>query len=173
MTLANKITVGRIITVPLFVIALVEGATSMAQTLFVLCVASDALDGAIARFRGERTALGSFLDPMADKLLLVASFIAFTAMKQIPLWVFIVVLSRDLLVVLGWAVVYILTQNAKVEPRPLGKLTTALQMAVAVLLLFDAPIALYKWTLHTMIAVTIVSTLEYIWMGNRRLSSLE
>src|SRR4051812_48500483 len=101
MTLANKITVGRIITVPLFVIALTEGAIHTAQALFLLCMLSDALDGAIARIRGERTPLGTFLDPLADKLLLVAAYITFTALRQIPIWVFITVISRDFLIIMG------------------------------------------------------------------------
>lgn len=173
MTLANKITVLRIIMIPLFVIALVEGHIMVARILFILCVASDALDGALARVRGERTKLGTFLDPMADKLLLLATFITFTALHMIPVWVFITVLSRDLLIVLGWAVVYILTQNSKIEPRPLGKLTTALQMGVVVTLLFGAPAAWYHSVLHLAVAVTILSACEYVWVGNRRLGALD
>jgi cardiolipin synthase (CMP-forming) len=173
MTLANKITVLRIITVPLFVIALVEHQMGIARILFVLCIISDALDGAIARLRGERTALGSFLDPMADKFLLVATYITFTAQQAIPVWVFITVLSRDLLILMGWTVVYILTHNAKIEPRPLGKITTALQMGVAVALLFGAPSGAYHLLLHVMIGVTILSACEYVWVGNRRLGAIE
>lgn len=173
MTLANKITVSRIITIPLFVIALTEGQIRMAQALFIYCVLSDALDGALARLRGERTPLGSFLDPMADKLLLVATFITLTALKLIPVWVFITILSRDLIIVLGWTVVYILTHNAKIEPRPMGKLTTTLQMGVVVTQLFSAPLPLYHWTLHIMVAATILSAIEYVWIGNQRLGAIE
>jgi cardiolipin synthase len=173
MTLANKITVFRILAIPLFVIALIEGAWGWAQGLFVFCVFSDALDGTIARLRGERTPLGTFLDPLADKLLLLAAYVTLTYLHELPLWVFVAVFSRDLLILLGWLLVYILIDNRKIEPRPLGKVTTALQMATIIAKLFHMPEPLYHATLHTMIAVTILSALDYIWVGNKRLSRIE
>jgi cardiolipin synthase (CMP-forming) len=173
MTLANKITVLRIIAVPLFVIALIEHHLRLAQWIFMLSIATDAMDGAIARIRGERTPLGTFLDPLADKMLLGFAFIAFTYLRLIPIWVFITVLSRDLILVLGWTVIYILTGNSKIQPRPLGKATTVLQMGVILTRLFQMPEVLYHWTLHVMIAVTIISACDYIWMGNQRLGALE
>ena len=173
MTLANKITVLRILAIPLFVILLIQQHLGGARGLFILMVCSDAMDGAIARMRGERTALGSFLDPMADKLLLVATYITFTATGQMQTWIFITVLSRDTLIVLGWAVVYILTGNSKIQPRPLGKLTTALQMLVAVEKLFALPEPLYVISLGAMITVTILSAGDYIWLGNKRLGAVQ
>jgi cardiolipin synthase len=173
MTLANKITVLRILAIPLFIIAFIEHHYIAARFIFILSVSSDALDGAIARIRGERTTLGSFLDPLADKLLLVATFIAFASVHMIPLWVFIVIFSQDLLVVLGWTLVYILTGNSKITPRPLGKTTTALQMAFAVAVLFKLPGAFCNLILYATIASTILSALDYIWLGNKRLAHLE
>jgi cardiolipin synthase (CMP-forming) len=173
MTLASKVTVIRIVAIPLFVIALLQGHLRTAQTIFVFSVFSDALDGAIARLRGERTPLGAFLDPMADKLLLVASYVAFSYLGWIPLWVFIAVLSRDLLIVLGWAVVYILTGNSKIQPRPLGKITTALQMAVALAKLFNMPGPLFQWLLVLMVMAIILSVGDYVWLGNKRLGAIE
>jgi cardiolipin synthase len=173
MTLASKITVLRIIAIPFFVFAMLDHHIVWAQIIFCLSVFSDALDGAIARLRRERTPLGAFLDPLADKLLLVVTYITFSYLNWIPLWVFIVVISRDLLVILGWTVVYILTTNAKVEPRPLGKATTALQMAVAVARLFGLADPFYSWMLYAMIAATLFSAADYVWIGNKRLGALE
>jgi cardiolipin synthase len=172
MTLANKITVLRIIAIPLFVIALLEGFLPWARWIFILSIFSDALDGTIARLRGERTPLGSFLDPLADKLLLVAAFITFAYLGWIPIWVFIAVLSRDMLIIMGWSIVYILTGNSKIEPRLLGKFTTALQMMVALCKLVPVPLPLYHWVLHTMIATTILSACDYVWIGNKRLGAM-
>jgi cardiolipin synthase (CMP-forming) len=169
VTLANKITVLRIIAIPFFVIALWEGHLAVARTLFVVSVFTDALDGTLARLRGERTPLGTFLDPLADKLLLVSAFIVLTALKQLPLWAFVAVLSRDLIIVLGWSIVFILTNNRKIQPRPLGKVTTAVQMAVATAKLFNAPEPFMSALLFSMIAVTIISACDYIWVGNQRL----
>jgi len=172
VTLANKITVLRIIAIPLFIIALLEGYVVWARWIFILSIFSDALDGTIARIRGERTPLGSFLDPLADKLLLVAAFITFAYLGWIPIWVFIAVLSRDMLIIMGWSIVYILTGNSKIEPRLLGKLTTALQMAVALFKLVNVPATLYHLTLHVMIATTILSACDYVWVGNQRLGAV-
>ena len=173
LTLATKITVLRILAIPLFIIALVENQVLWARSIFVVCVLSDAVDGAIARFRGERTPLGTFLDPAADKLLMVSTYITLTYLGLIPAWAFITVLSRDLIILLGWSVVYILTGNAKVEPRLLGKITTVMQMATAVTRLFDLPAPVYHTVLHVMIALTIVSAFDYIWVGNKRLGAMD
>src|SRR5438477_11775931 len=111
MTLANKITILRIIAIPIFIILLIQHAFGWARGLFIAMVLSDAVDGALARIRRERTPLGSFLDPLADKLLLVATYVTFTAIGSMAVWVFIAVLSRDMLIVLGWSIVFILTGN--------------------------------------------------------------
>jgi cardiolipin synthase len=171
MTLANKITVGRIIAIPLLIIALLEHNVLWARIIFVLSVASDALDGMIARIRGERTPLGSFLDPLADKLLLLGTFVAYTYLGWIPIWIFIAVISRDLIIILGWSIVFILTGNSKIEPRVLGKATTALQMAVAGVRLINVPESIYHSVLYAMITATILSALDYVWVGNKRLGA--
>jgi len=173
MTLASKITVLRILAIPFFVVAIMQGQVRAAQIIFSLLVFSDALDGAIARLRGERTPLGAFLDPVADKLLLVVTYVTFSTLGWIPLWVFVAVLSRDLLIILGWTVVYILTTNKKIEPRPLGKATTALQMTFAVARLFNVGNPWYTWLLYAMISATLLSAADYIWIGNKRLGAIE
>ena len=172
MTLANKITVLRIIAIPIFIIALVEHSMDWARGLFIASVISDVLDGAIARIRGERTPLGSFLDPMADKLLIVSTFIAYTYIGWVPVWIFITVISRDLIIILGWCVVFILTGNSKIQPRLLGKVTTALQMIVLLLHMFTIPNSIYGFVVHTMIACTILSACDYVWIGNKRLGAV-
>ena len=173
MTLASKITVLRIMAIPFYVIALLEGRLVWAQIILCLSVFSDALDGTIARLRRERTPLGAFLDPLADKLLLVVTYVIFSYLNWIPLWVLVAVLSRDLIIILGWSVVYILTNNSKIEPRPLGKITTALQMGVAVARLFHFPDPYYHSVLYLMIAATMLSAGDYVWIGNKRLGALE
>ena len=173
MTLASKITVLRIIAVPFFTIALIQHYLLCAQIIFCLSIFSDALDGMIARWRRERTQLGAFLDPLADKLLLIVCYVVFAYLNWIPLWVFVAVISRDLLIVMGWSIVYILTGNSKIEPRPLGKLTTALQSAVAAAPLFSIGGPLYHGLAGAMIGATILSGADYVWIGNKRLGALE
>ncbi len=173
MTLASKITVLRIIAIPFFVIALLEQHLLLGQWIFTLSVFSDALDGTLARLRKERTPLGAFLDPLADKLLLVTSYLVFSHLNWIPLWVLVAVVSRDLIILLGWTLVYILTGNAKIEPRPIGKITTVLQMAVAIAKLFPVLEPAYSVLLPAMIAATFLSAVDYVWIGNKRLGALE
>lgn len=172
MTLANKITVLRIMAIPVFVILVLEGQLTWARILFAVCAATDALDGTLARLRKERTPLGTFLDPLADKLLLTSTLWVLTATQQIPLWVFITVLSRDFLIVLGWGLVFILTGNKKIEPRPLGKVTTALQMLYAVLVLFGIQAPLSTISLALMMTATCLSAIDYVWVGNKRLGAI-
>jgi cardiolipin synthase (CMP-forming) len=173
MTLANQITILRILAIPLFVCLLIEGHMNAARVTFLLSILSDAVDGALARMRGERTPLGSFLDPLADKLLLVATFIVYTYLGWIPVWMFVAVLSRDTIILLGWSIVFVLTGNKKIEPRILGKATTALQMAVATAKLFPIFDPIYQTLMYAMITATILSALDYIWEGNRRLGEIK
>lgn len=170
LTLANKITIFRIVTIPLFVILLLAQQHPWPLLIFVLSTISDALDGFFARYRRENTPLGSFLDPLADKLLLLAAFITLTYQQRIPIWMFVVIFSRDLLIVIGWIIVYILTGSSRIEPRRLGKLTTVLQMLGIFSILADFPFSWQKVILQTMIICTILSGLDYIREGSHRLN---
>jgi len=171
MTLANKITTGRIIMVPMIVIGLLEKNTVWVYALLGLCMMTDFLDGLMARRRGERTKLGAFLDPMADKLLLISIFMTLAYLGKIPMWIFVVVFSRDLLIVLGWTVIYILTESAAIEPRPLGKATTAFQMMTALACILAAPTPAAKPLLWAMILLTVASTIDYIIVGEKKLGA--
>lgn len=172
MTLANKITLLRILLVPVFVITLLYGPPVPALALFVFLALTDVLDGALARRLNQRTTLGTFLDPVADKLLLGATFLILSVQGKIPTWVFVVVFSRDLLILLGWNLIYILTKTSTVEPRWLGKSTTAVQMAaVSVLLLPALEPAAFAVTM-LMVLVTAASTVDYVWLGGKKLNQL-
>lgn len=169
MTLANKITVGRIILIPVIVIALLEGMNKLVYSLLFLFMISDFLDGLAARKRGERTKLGAFLDPMADKLLLTAVYISLVHLGDVPMWVFVVIFSRDLLIVLGWTVIYILTGSNEVEPRPLGKAATAAQMAAALACVTDFLTPAAAPLVRIAVAVTIASAVDYIIVAEKKL----
>ncbi len=169
MTLANKITIARMLMIPIIVIGLLEQHTRWVYFLLAISMASDLLDGLVARRRGERTRLGAFLDPMADKLLLTAVFLTLTFLKRIDMWVFVVVFSRDLMIVLGWTVIFILTGSSTVQPRPLGKSTTAAQMVTALAVMLPMPASVVNGLLWITIALTIASAVDYLRVGERRL----
>jgi len=169
MTLANKITLFRILLIPAIVIFLIEDRLTLATALLVFSILTDLLDGLAARWLKEQTRLGAFLDPLADKLLLISIFLALTYLGRLEVWVFVVVFSRDLLIVIGWAVIYILTGSNQIRPRMLGKVTTALQMVAATLLITPAPPALKNACILIAVVFTCVSALDYIVVTERRL----
>ncbi|MHB9154515.1 MAG: CDP-alcohol phosphatidyltransferase family protein [Endomicrobiales bacterium] len=170
MTLANRITILRIILIPIFIITLLQQQYPWPAVIFTFTILTDALDGFIARWRRQATRLGSFLDPMADKLLMFSSFLTAAYLKMIPLWVFVIILSRDLLIVLGWTITYLITGSTEVKPRLFGKLTTIFQMITIWLILLAIPSPVTDKLLLATVVVTAVSGFDYILEGSRKLN---
>jgi cardiolipin synthase len=171
VTLANRITIVRIILIPVFIITLLEGLYPWPVVIFSFTVITDALDGFIARYRKQTTPLGAFLDPMADKLLMFSSYMICSYLKIIPEWVFIVILSRDLLIVMGWAIIYFITNSTEIKPRLMGKLTAIIQMfTIWIVLLGIAPQSFVNILLYSTVVITTVSGLDYVYLGSRRLN---
>ncbi len=172
LTLANKITILRIILIPAIVIGLLKNHYLSVTALVVFSMLTEFLDGLAARRRGERTDLGAFLDPMADKLLLTALFMTYTYLGKIDTWVFVIIFSRDLLIVLGWGIIHILTGSSAIIPRSLGKVTTAAQMATAVVLLWPQfPAGARDALLWLTVAITVISAFDYVFIGEKRLGA--
>ncbi|MFQ3574781.1 MAG: CDP-diacylglycerol--glycerol-3-phosphate 3-phosphatidyltransferase [Thermodesulfovibrionales bacterium] len=132
----NTLTMMRILIVPIFVMALIYGKYRMALSLFVIATITDALDGLIARKTGQKTPIGAFLDPLADKVILMTSFIILAILKWIPYWLVIIVISRDLIVIIGWVVLYIITGSSRVDVSPFGKAAIATQFLLIAYKLF-------------------------------------
>ena len=136
LTLANILTLLRLCAIPVFLVFLVDGRYAAALGVFVAAGVTDALDGAIARLTHTKTTLGSFLDPAADKLLLLSAFIALGFLAAIPRWLVVIVLSRDTIVVLGYFLLFVMTQRTmEVRPSLVGKLATFFQLATVSLAL--------------------------------------
>jgi cardiolipin synthase len=172
MTWANRITIVRILLTPLLVILLLKGERLWPLYIFMLAAFSDVLDGAVARWRGEQTRLGKFLDPIADKLLLSSTFLVLAHLGRYPMWVFIVVFSRDLLILLGWNVITILSGKSEVHPRFLGKASTLVQMSTVMTVLACPG---QSWTtilIWPMVIVTVLSMADYVWVGSKTLGEL-
>jgi cardiolipin synthase len=174
MGLANWLTLARILLVPVFVTLLVYNRAGLALTAFALAGITDLLDGYIARARGTQTRLGAFLDPLADKLLLTASFVTLTYKysRVLPFWLTAIVLSRDLLLIL--VAVLIMLTGGQVHPAPtaLGKTSTALQMVTVVLALLTVVGAGAGWVLaYVAIPLTAILTvgsgLQYMLIASR------
>ena len=158
---------------PVISILLVYRFWRLALAIFLLAGITDALDGFFARSRAQRTELGMILDPLADKLLLFAAFMTLVYLRQIPRWLFILVVSRDLILVGGFLVVYIATGKTTVSVSRMGKLTTGLQLATVLGTMLIHVIGGVKPYLPPLIAltaaVTIFSGLEYVLRGAKLL----
>ena len=136
LTLPNFLTLLRIVAIPCFLILLEDERYAAALGVFVAAGITDGLDGAIARLTHSKTTLGAYLDPAADKLLLVSSFIALGFMHKVPRWLVVLVISRDVVIVLGYFLLFMLTQQTmEVQPAVSGKLSTALQLTAVALVL--------------------------------------
>ncbi|NKB51268.1 MAG: CDP-alcohol phosphatidyltransferase family protein [Rhizobiaceae bacterium] len=137
MTIANLITLVRIMLVPVIVWAALSGQMLMAFLLFLLAGASDAIDGTVARYFNQQTELGTILDPIADKLMLVCVFISLAYLGSIPLWLVILIVSRDLLIIFGVLLAFFLSLPVTIRPLWISKTNTAVQIILAAWVLFS------------------------------------
>ena len=179
LNVANFLTISRVIAVPFFIVSLAYNHNGAALTIFVACGLTDGLDGFIARTYHQRTKIGAFLDPLADKLLLTSSFVTLALVdlpNTIPFWLIVTVISRDIIISIGIAVLFMLGTNVTISPTKIGKLTTFLQITLIILVLFlnvrgsqrpDIVLPLCWLTF----AVTVSSGLGYVYQGIRELNT--
>ena len=169
INIPNTLTLVRILLVPVFVILLLRQLYTHALVVFVFAGVSDGLDGFIARYFNQRTALGAYLDPTADKLLLVSSYVALAVLEVIPAWVAVVVITRDVIIVLGIAIFTLFEKAYEVRPTIVSKCTTTLQILLVAVSLFDPDksrlATLHAPLLWTTAVVTVLSGLHYIYIG--------
>jgi cardiolipin synthase len=176
MGLANWLTVLRILLVPVFVTLLVYHAPGPAMLVFAAAALTDLLDGWVARRHGLQSRLGAFLDPLADKILLTASFVTLTWLKVIPFWITAVVLSRDAFLALGTLLIHMV--GARVYPRPTwaGKAATFFQILTVLLGLlgyYSGPRRVWMPLLWVAAAFTLISGLQYLVQGMRFLNAAQ
>lgn len=141
LTLANQLTILRIVLIPAFVLLVVYGYLGAALLVFMTAGLTDALDGLIARRAGQRTSLGAWLDPMADKLLLVTTFVVLTLpglalTNHLPLWLTVLVISRDVVIVGVVAIVNLAVGPRTFRPSIWGKATTAALILTSVAVMY-------------------------------------
>ena len=169
--------------VPCFVILLIYDHPKSATVLFLLAGITDGLDGLIARKLKQKTVLGSFLDPMADKILLTAAFITLTVpsiplVLHIPTWLTILTISRDVLIAVSVLIIHLQTQHSHFPPTLLGKCTTAVQLllvAICMLANFEAKlaIALFPMVKYAALFFTLASGLHYAYKSIKIIASYQ
>lgn len=177
--LPNLVTLARLGAVPVTVYLVSEEAYGVAFWVFVLAGLSDALDGFLAKQLGAVSQFGAYLDPLADKALLVAVFVTLAAMDQIATWLVILIVFRDLLIV-GGALFYSTLTGSRVTVKPLmvSKLNTAAQIVLAAVVLgklgLGVQIPWLKASLVYLVATTTAASgAAYVWTWTRRAFTLE
>lgn len=135
MTIPNVITIFRFVLVPVVVLALLSGRMDLAFFAFLVAGVSDGVDGFIARHFNQRSTLGAYLDPLADKLLLVSVFVVLGFLRELPLWLVAAAVTRDALIVGAVLISSVMGHPVTVRPLLVSKANTAVQIGLAVVVL--------------------------------------
>lgn len=179
-TFANQITLLRMLLVPAFVSLVVYGYLGWALVVFMLAGLTDLLDGLIARLSGQQSTLGAWLDPMADKLLAVSTFVVLTVpslglANPLPIWLTVMIITRDIVIVATVAIVNLAVGRRTFRPSIYGKVATATYMLTVVVAMFfnylrqpSIVVDLFVWAST---AITLISSLHYISHASRIIES--
>ena len=176
LNVPNFLTLCRVGSIPLFLSFLSRHQYTEALYVFVAAALTDALDGTVARWFNARTEIGAFLDPFADKLMLVSAFVVLTVEQDLPGWLLGVVVIRDVVVVAGYLMIAFFTsERMPVRPSYLGKLSTVLQLACVVATLLRMGVAWPNYwygLLYLTVGITALSGVHYsyrglVWLGSR------
>lgn len=171
-TLANQLTMLRMLLVPAFVLLMLYGRFGWALLTFIFAGITDLLDGLAARRTGGQTDLGAWLDPIADKLLIGATFVVLTLpniglVNRLPLWLTITVLSRDVGILLTVAIINLAVGPRTFRPSPLGKLATAVFVVSCVVVMFFNYLGRTSMWVEAAIwislGITLASWVDYVW----------
>ena len=171
MTIPNIITMIRILLTPIFVIYLINDQLLTGLVILVICGVSDGLDGFIARVFKQKSRLGSYLDPLADKIILVSAFIALSIRGFLPSWLSVAVISRDILILIGVTALYITDEDLNIKPVISSKITTCFQFVTVIAVLardYLVPYLDYYVYLYYITALfTIISFLQYLYQWQK------
>jgi cardiolipin synthase len=171
LTAANQLTLARMLLIPAFVILLLYEHRGWALIIFLVAGVTDLLDGLIARWTGQKTTLGAWLDPMADKLLLVTMFVMLTlpdigSANRLPLWFTVLVISRDIAIVLTVAVINLAVGRRTFRPSIFGKIATATYILTGVITLYfnylGRPSSVVSLFVYASLVITLVSATHYV-----------
>ncbi len=172
LSIPNMLTLLRIVMTPMIAYMLLRDEAVWALLLLLIAGLSDLLDGAIARFFDQRTIVGAYLDPLADKLMLITTMVTLFHLGVVPLFLFLAVVFRDVLIVLGAISYELVTHNLKMEPSLISKATTAAQIVLLLLLISDMawPVdaQLVRGVVWLTFVLTVASGLHYLVVWTRK-----
>jgi cardiolipin synthase len=177
LTIPNVITLIRILLTPLFIIFLIQGNYRKALLIFILAGVSDLADGLIARTWQQKSRLGSYLDPLADKILVAASFVTLSIYHQIPSWVTVVVLSRDVALALGVLIFRLSDIPLVIRPSLVSKWTTTFQLTTIGFVLLSKILPIHPLILIFFFWVTgvltTISGIHYLYNGIKTMNRFQ
>ena len=176
MTIPNLITIARLVMVPLVIVMIGQGRWMAAFVLFVAAGVSDGIDGYIAKRFDMRSELGAYLDPLADKALLVSIYVTLAVVGVLPDWLAVTAVSRDLMIVAAVLLSWVMSRPVEIKPLMLSKLNTVAQIGLAALVLstkaFKVDRAGYdEWAMVTVAAWTVASAAAYLALGRRHMTA--
>lgn len=177
MNLPNSLTILRILLIPVFIGFLLYERYEYSLAVLLLAGLTDGLDGTIARVANQRTRLGAYLDPLADKLLLTSGFVTVSVLHLVPSWIAIVVVSRDMMLMTGTLLARLTESHLDISPTLLGKGTTLFQLSYLILVVVltsrQVDLRLLQPLLYLMVCLTIMSGFHYLYRGFTHLSTGE
>jgi cardiolipin synthase len=174
MNLPNVLTFIRILLIPIFVILIINRYLGWAAITFAVAGITDGIDGLVARLTHQRTELGAYLDPIADKLLLSSAFITLAIIDILPNWLAVIVITRDVIILVGFLLMAFTNHRPNIRPSLLSKITTVFQISTILIFFITAyypdlgwlsSFAIYGTTLFT-----ILSGSHYVYLGTKILN---
>ena len=178
MNLPNLITFGRLLTVPIAVYLMMQSAYLAAFLLFLLAGVSDALDGYLAKRNNQTTELGAILDPLADKALLVGVYVTLGLQENLPNWLVLLVVFRDVLIIGGVIILFLVRLEVRMRPLIVSKINTAAQIGLAAIVLAELGLqleilGLVEAMIYFVGATTVISGASYMVSWSRQMAGIE
>lgn len=167
MTVPNLITTIRIILTPIFVIYIINDELISGLIILIITGLSDGIDGLVARLFNQKSKLGAYLDPLADKIILISAFVALSIRGFLPSWLTVMVISRDVMILLGVSILFLTEMNFEIRPTMASKITTCLQFLTVILVLSKDYISAlemyYPYLFYLTALFTTISFLQYMY----------
>jgi cardiolipin synthase (CMP-forming) len=167
MTIPNLITTIRIILTPIFVIYIINDELISGLVVIVISGLSDGIDGMVARLFNQKSKLGAYLDPLADKIILISAFITLSVRHLLPSWLTVLVISRDVLILMGISIMFLNGMKINIKPAISSKITTCLQFITLISVLAKEYLSrfdnYYRYLFYMTALFTTISFLQYMY----------
>jgi cardiolipin synthase (CMP-forming) len=174
MNLPNVLTFIRILLIPIFVILIINRYLGWAAITFAVAGITDGIDGLVARLTHQRTELGAYLDPIADKLLLSSAFITLAIIDILPNWLAVIVITRDVIILVGFLLMAFTNHRPNIRPSLLSKITTVFQISTILIFFITAYYPHLGWlssfAIYGTTLFTILSGSHYVYLGTKILN---